>query len=266
MGVLNVTPDSFSDGGAFLAPEAALAQAERLRTEGADIVDIGGESTRPGAAPVGLQEELDRVIPVIEALATRIDAVISVDTSKPEMMREAVRAGAGFINDVYALRQPEALATVAALPVPVCLMHMQGEPRTMQLNPTYSDVVREVDEFLARRVQACLQAGIGRERILIDPGFGFGKLLAHNLSLLRGLRQLQRHALPIVAGLSRKGMIGQITGALPGERVYGSVAAALLAVQRGVRIVRVHDVRATRDVLAMLAAVNEELSGESQRG
>ena len=266
MGVVNVTPDSFSDGGAFVAPAAALSRAETLCAEGADIVDVGGESTRPGAAPVGVQQEIDRVIPIVEALVARIDAVISVDTSKAQVMREAVRAGAGLINDVYALRQPDALATAAALQVPVCLMHMQGEPGTMQDDPVYTNVVREVDEFLSQRVQACEGAGISRARILIDPGFGFGKLLAHNLSLLRGLQYLTRHDLPVVAGLSRKGMIGQVTGAAPGERVYGSVAAALLAVQRGARIVRVHDVRATRDALAMLAAVDGEHSGEPQLG
>ncbi|MDH3452168.1 MAG: dihydropteroate synthase, partial [Gammaproteobacteria bacterium] len=184
----------------------------------------------------------------------------------PQVMREAVSAGAGLINDIYALRQPDALATAAALQVPVCLMHMRGDPRTMQANPSYTDVVREVDEFLARRVSACRQAGVNSERILIDPGFGFGKLLAHNLSLLRGLRYLTRHDLPVVAGLSRKGMIGQITGAAPGSRNYGSAAAALLAVQRGASIVRVHDVRATREVLAMLAAVDGEQSGDRHFG
>lgn len=266
MGVLNVTPDSFSDGGTFAPPAAALERGARLCEEGADIVDIGGESTRPGATPVGLQQELDRVIPIVEALATRIDVVISIDTSKPEVMREAVAAGAGLINDVYALRQPEALSTAASLRVPICLMHMQGEPATMQDAPTYTDVLHEVDAFLAERIEACRSAGIADEHLLIDPGFGFGKLLAHNLSLLRGLQHLTRHALPIVAGLSRKGMIGQITGAPPGERVFGSAAAALLAVQRGASIVRVHDVRATRDVLAMLAAVNDLESGDKQLG
>jgi len=266
MGVLNVTPDSFSDGGAFPRPGAALTHAQAMCAEGADIVDVGGESTRPGAESVSVQEELDRTVPIVESLAARIDAVISVDTSKPEVMREAVNAGAGLINDVYALRQPGALTTAAALEVPVCLMHMQGEPRTMQLEPAYDDVVREVDEFLSERVSACRQAGIGAERLLIDPGFGFGKLLAHNLTLLRGLRRLTRHHLPIVVGLSRKGMIGQITGAAMSERVYGSAAAALLAVQQGANIVRVHDVRATREVLAVLAAVSAEQSGEQQLG
>jgi dihydropteroate synthase len=266
MGVLNITPDSFSDGGAFVAPEAALAHARTLREEGADIVDVGGESTRPGARAVGAQEEMDRVVPIIEALAARLDVVVSVDTSKPQVMREAVRAGAGLINDVYALRQADALSTAAALRVPVCLMHMQGEPGTMQRNPIYRDVVGEVDEFLAERVSACLQAGISAERILIDPGFGFGKLLAHNLALLKDLRYLRRHRLPIVVGLSRKGMIGQITGAEMGERAYGSAAAALLAVQQGASIVRVHDVRATREALAVLAAVSGEQSGEQHVG
>ncbi|MDH3713352.1 MAG: dihydropteroate synthase [Gammaproteobacteria bacterium] len=266
MGVLNITPDSFSDGGALLAPEAALAHAQTLCEEGADIVDVGGESTRPGALAVSAQEEMDRVVPIIEALAARLDVVVSVDTSKPQVMREAVRAGAGLINDVYALRQADALSAAAALQVPVCLMHMQGEPGTMQRNPVYTDVVREVDEFLAARVRACQQAGIGADRLLIDPGFGFGKLLAHNIALLKGLRNLMRHHLPILVGLSRKGMIGQITGAAMNERAYGSAAAALLAVQQGASIVRVHDVRATRQVLAVLAAVSEEQSGEQHFG
>ncbi len=266
MGVLNVTPDSFSDGGAYFTPAVAVSHAAELCAEGADIVDIGGESTRPRAEAVSVQEELDRVLPVIEALAARFEVVLSVDTSKPEVMREAVRAGAGLINDVYALRQPGALAAVAELAVPVCLMHMQGEPRTMQENPSYRDVVREVDEFLAQRVDACRQAGVSADRLLIDPGFGFGKLLAHNLSLLRGLQYLKRHGLPIVAGLSRKRMIGQITGAPMAERVHGSAAAALLAVQQGADIVRVHDVRATRDALAVLAAVSGELRGEHDFG
>ncbi len=255
MGILNVTPDSFSDGGRFAGFDAALTQAATLLEEGADLIDIGGESTRPGADPVALQQELDRVIPVIEALSARLDVVLSVDTSKPEVMRAAVAAGAALINDVYALRQPGAVEVAAALGVPVCLMHMLGEPRTMQRRPQYRDVVAEVDEFLAARVAACTAGGIRREAILLDPGFGFGKLLAHNLTLLRGLSRLTRHDLPVVVGLSRKRMIGEVTGAGPGERALGSAVAALLAVQQGASVVRVHDVRATREALAMLAAL-----------
>lgn len=255
MGILNVTPDSFSDGGRFLVRDAALAQARRMVEEGADIVDVGGESTRPGAADVAVEQEIARVIPVIEALAAAVDVPVSIDTSKPEVMRAAVAAGAGFINDVRALRTPGALEAAAGLGVPVCLMHMQGEPRRMQANPVYVDVVREVGDFLRERIEASIAAGIPRERILIDPGFGFGKTVTHNLELLRGLPALRELGIPILAGLSRKSMIGALLNLPVDERVHASVALALIAVQNGASIVRVHDVRATRDALRMWKAV-----------
>jgi dihydropteroate synthase len=255
MGILNVTPDSFSDGGVFLSPQKALAQALRMAEEGADIIDVGGESTRPGARPVSAREELERVLPVIEALCERIALPISIDTSKPEVMRAAVAAGAGFINDVRALRTAGALELAAQLNVPVCLMHMQGEPRTMQDNPRYDDVVREVGDFLTQRRDACLQAGIPAARIVLDPGFGFGKTLEHNLELLRGLRALQRLGAPILVGLSRKSMIGKAIGLPLERRLHASVALAVMAVQNGARIVRVHDVGPTVEALRMWAAV-----------
>jgi dihydropteroate synthase len=258
MGILNVTPDSFSDGGRFLDRAAALAQGRALVAEGADILDVGGESTRPGAAPVSVQEELDRVIPVIEALAGELPVPLSVDTSKPEVMRAAVAAGASLINDVAALRRPGALAAAAEAGVPVCLMHMQGEPGTMQREPSYRDVVTEVRNFLAARIGACEAAGIPRDRLLVDPGFGFGKTLAHNLALLRDLPALRSLGVPVLAGLSRKSMIGALLDGAPvGERLYGSLAAAVLAVERGAAIVRVHDVAPTVQALRIVAAVRE---------
>jgi dihydropteroate synthase len=255
MGILNVTPDSFSDGGFFLARDRAVAQALRMAEEGADILDVGGESTRPGAQAVSVDEELDRVIPVIEAVRAAVNIPISIDTSKPEVMRAAVTAGAGLINDVYALRQPGALATAAALQVPVCLMHMQGEPRSMQVSPVYTDVVREVRGFLAERIEACVASGIAHERLIADPGFGFGKTVAHNLELLRGLREFRTLGVPLLAGLSRKSLIGAVLGLPVGERLQPSVALALIAVQNGASIVRVHDVRATREAVRMWEAV-----------
>jgi dihydropteroate synthase len=262
MGILNVTPDSFSDGGRFASREAALSRARAMAAEGADLIDVGGESTRPGARSVSVQEELDRVIPVIEALAGDLPVPVSVDTSKPEVMRAAVAAGAGLINDVAALRRPGALAAAAALGVPVCLMHMQGEPGTMQRDPAYDDVVGEVAAFLAARVAACEGAGIGRGRLLVDPGFGFGKTLAHNLALLRGLPRLAALGLPVLAGLSRKSMIGALLGGVPVEgRLHGSVAAAVLAVERGAAVVRVHDVGPTVQALRILAAVGGDAGG-----
>ena len=255
MGILNVTPDSFSDGGVFLAPESALARARRMLDEGAAIIDVGGESTRPGARAVSAREELDRVITVIEAIARALPVPVSVDTSKPEVMRAAVAAGAGLINDVTALRAPGALETVAALKVPVCLMHMQGEPRTMQENPHYADVVHDVRAFLEARIAACVAAGIPRERILVDPGFGFGKTLEHNLELLRRLGEFAGLGAPVLAGLSRKSMIGKALGLPVEQRLHASVALALLAVQNGARIVRVHDVGPTVEALRMYAAV-----------
>ena len=252
MGILNVTPDSFSDGGRFNQLDAALRHAEAMVVAGATLIDVGGESTRPGAADVDSAQEIARVVPVIEALAARVAVPISVDTSKPEVMRAAVAAGAGLINDVRALRAEGALEAAADLRVPVCLMHMQGEPRTMQEAPHYGDVVAEVKRFLADRLLACEFAGIERKRLLVDPGFGFGKTLEHNLALLRALREFVALGVPLLAGLSRKGMIGALTGRdAPAQRVHGSVAAALLAAQRGAAILRVHDVAATRDALAV---------------
>jgi dihydropteroate synthase len=254
MGVLNVTPDSFSDGGRFDEPSRAAEQAERMVAAGAAIIDVGGESTRPGAAPVPVQVELERVIPVIERLHG-LPAVISIDTRKPEVMRAALGAGAQFVNDVAALRAPGAMAVIATGDAAVCLMHMQGEPGTMQREPRYADVVTEVKAFLAQRVHDCLAAGIARERIVIDPGFGFGKTVQHNLQLLRELRQFAALGVPLLAGLSRKSMIGALTGRGPGERLAGSVALAVLAAQRGARILRAHDVAETADALTMLRAL-----------
>lgn len=256
MGIANRTPDSFSDGGAFTNLDAALQHAEQMTREGAAIIDVGGESTRPGAQAVSIGEELERVIPLIERLARETDVPISVDTSKPEVMRAAVAAGASMINDVYALRQPGAVEAARDCHVPVCLMHMQGEPRTMQRHPHYSDVVAEVRGFLQARVRLCMQAGIPRERLLIDPGFGFGKALEHNLELLRRLRTLADLGLPLVAGLSRKSSIGKLLGGAPvGERLYGSVAAAVVAAMHGARIIRTHDVRPTVEALKVVSAV-----------
>jgi dihydropteroate synthase len=258
MGILNVTPDSFSDGGVFLSRETAVAHALQMAQEGADIIDIGGESTRPGAAPVSVQEEIDRVIPVIEALRERVSLPISIDTSKPDVMRAAVMAGAGFINDVRALRDEGALEAAAELRVPVCLMHMQGEPRTMQDSPRYQDVVAEVAAFLRARMQAAQAAGIPTERLVVDPGFGFGKSLAHNLELLHGLKKLKCLGVAILAGLSRKSMIGKALGLPVEQRLHASVALAVIAVQNGARIVRVHDVGPTVEALRMWSAVYPE--------
>ncbi len=257
MGVVNLTPDSFSDGGRYLEPAQALERALTLEAEGAAILDLGGESTRPGAAPVTEQEEIRRVLPVLERLRPRTRAILSIDTSKPEVMRAAAAAGVDLINDVYALRAPGALEAAAASGCAVCLMHMQGEPRTMQHAPHYDDVVGEVREFLAERVSACRAAGIADARIVLDPGFGFGKTLEHNLTLLRRLEALRLDGLPLLAGLSRKSMIGVLTGKPSEARVHGSVAAALIAAQSGARILRVHDVAATVDALKVLVAVTD---------
>ena len=254
MGVVNVTPDSFSDGGMFADAAQAVAHARRLIGEGADIVDIGGESTRPGSAPVPLEDELRRVMPVLEALAG-CGVPLSVDTRKPGLMRAAAAAGASMVNDINALRAPGAMEAVAASGAAVCLMHVQGDPKTMQDNPAYGDVVREVRDYLAGRVAAAEAAGIARGRIAVDPGFGFGKNLEHNLALLRSLREFRPLGVALMAGLSRKTMLGRITGRDPRERVHASVAAALLAAQNGAHIVRVHDVAATRDALAVWRAV-----------
>jgi dihydropteroate synthase len=257
MGVLNVTPDSFSDGGQTLTLDAALRRADAMVAAGAAVIDIGGESTRPGAAPVSAEEEIRRVVPVISAVAARFPVPVSVDTSKPEVMRAAVAAGAGLINDVRALQMPGALEAAVRLDVPVCLMHMQGEPDTMQQGPSYGDVVAEVAGFLRTRVASCEAAGIFRHRLLLDPGFGFGKTLTHNLTLLDGLRTIVALGPPIVVGLSRKSMIGALTGRPVAERLAGSLAAAVVAVERGAALVRVHDVAETVDALAVLAALRE---------
>lgn len=256
MGILNVTPDSFSDGGNFFAREVALVRARQMVAEGASIIDVGGESTRPGATPVPLAEELDRVIPVIEVLCRELPVPVSVDTSRPEVMCAAVAAGAGLINDVRALRTEGALEAAVRLGVPVCLMHMQGDPATMQRDPYYEDVVREVKGFLDDRVQACVAAGIARDRLLIDPGFGFGKRTLHNLLLLKHLREFTDLGLPILVGMSRKGMIGRVLDDAPvDQRLFGSVAVATIAVWQGATIARVHDVRATVDAIRMCDAV-----------
>lgn len=256
VGIINVTPDSFSDGGQFADLESAVAHGVRLAEEGADMLDVGGESTRPGAADVSVEEELRRVLPVIEQLIARTALPIAVDTSKPEVMRAAVAAGAGMINDVYALRREGAMDAAADLRVPICLMHMQGEPRSMQDAPYYDDVVGEVHRFLTDRLFACELAGIDRRKVMVDPGFGFGKDLEHNLALLRRLERFADLGSGVYAGLSRKSMIGTLTGRKdPAERAAGSVAAALIAVQRGARMVRVHDVAATVDAVKVWHAV-----------
>ena len=251
MGILNVTPDSFSDGGKFLSPQAALQQARRMLEEGADIIDVGGESTRPGAARVSADEELQRVIPVIEA----IRAELSIDTRKPDVMRAAVDAGAGMINDVSALRGDGAVATAAELAVPVCLMHMQGEPQTMQENPVYDNVVTEVRDFLFERLSVCEQAGIPRRQLIIDPGFGFGKQLSHNLQLLHELPALTACGCAVMVGVSRKSMIGAMLNTAVDDRLIGSVSLAALAVWQGASIIRAHDVMATSDAINVVHAV-----------
>jgi len=255
MGIVNVTPDSFADGGAHDTTDQAVAHALALAGQGADILDVGGESTRPGAAEVTLEEELRRVIPVIERLARETGLPISIDTSKPEVMRAAVAAGAGFINDVFALRREGAMDAAAELGVPVCLMHMQGEPGGMQEAPHYDDVVADVHSFLTQRIFSCEMAGISKKRIVIDPGFGFGKSSAHNLSLLAQLRRFTELGVPVLAGLSRKRTLGEITGRGVDERIHASVAAALIAAQNGAMILRVHDVAATLDALKVWLAV-----------
>ena len=257
MGVVNVTPDSFSDGGQHYVPAAAVQAGLRMAEEGAAIIDVGGESTRPGASPVSAADEIERVVPVIEALARRVDAIVSVDTSKPEVMREALRAGAHMINDVRALELSGALEAAAAGGAAVCVMHRQGEPSNMQLNPHYDDVVREVRAYLAERVAACLAAGIEASAICVDPGIGFGKTFEHNLELLRNLRAFTDLGAPLLIGVSRKSTIGKITGRAIGDRLAGSVSLAVLCVERGARIVRAHDVAATVDALKVAAALGE---------
>jgi len=261
-GVLNVTPDSFFDGGQLyrsgrLDIDQVLHRVEQMHSEGVDIVDVGGESTRPGAASVSEQQELDRVIPVVAAIASRFDLPTSVDTSTAKVITESVAAGATMINDVRALRREGAIEAVVAADVPVCLMHMAGEPGDMQQNPEYSEVVDDVSQFLLQRVEVCERAGIRRERMLLDPGFGFGKNLQHNIDLFKGLSKIAELGFPLLVGVSRKSMIGAILDRGVEQRMVGSVALAMLAVQRGANILRVHDIAATRDALKMLAAVSE---------
>lgn len=261
MGVLNTTPDSFSDGGSYyrdgrLSLDRVLKRAHQMLNEGADILDVGGESTRPGAEPVGEAEELDRVIPAVEALVNELGALVSVDTSSPAVIRESAKAGAGLINDVRALQRDGALAAAAHTKLPVCLMHMQGQPDTMQQRPVYDDPVEEVKAFLLERVEACARAGIDKERLLLDPGFGFGKTLEHNLALLRRLNEFEALGYPVLVGLSRKSMLGKLLGRDVSERLPGSLALAMASAERGARIIRVHDVAATRDVLDVLAALD----------
>lgn len=257
MGILNVTPDSFSDGGRYTNPHVALRQAATMVEEGADIIDIGGESTRPGASGVGEQEELDRVLPVIESVRSISDTMISVDTSKPAVMRAAVAAGASMINDVAALQAEGALVAAAELNVPVCLMHMRGQPRTMQESPNYGDVVTEVAAFLEQRIAACVAAGLDEGLIVVDPGFGFGKTHAHNVQLLANLRQLKVRGRPLLAGISRKSTLGALTGRDTEDRMPASVAAAAIAVMNDADIIRAHDVAATVDAIKVAQAVLE---------
>ena len=255
MGVLNITPDSFSDGGSYSNLAKALERAEEMVNEGAALIDVGGESTRPGAKPVSVEQELDRIIPLIEILARDFPVPISVDTSKPAVMREALQVGAGMINDVRALQEPQALEVVSKYPIPVCLMHMQGTPATMQNSPHYKDVVLEIKEFFENRLAACETAGIERNRIVIDPGFGFGKTLAQNFLLLKKLPLFHSLGVPILVGVSRKSMIGKVLDAPVGERLFGSLAAAVIAAWQGAYIIRAHDVKATVQALKMCDAI-----------
>jgi dihydropteroate synthase len=257
MGILNVTPDSFSDGGRFNNQDQALTQVAAMLSHGATIIDIGGESTRPGAPDVALSQELDRVIPVIEAINRRFDCWISIDTSKAQVMREAVNAGADLINDVRALQEPDALTVAASLDVPVCLMHMQGQPRTMQAAPQYDDLMAQVKLFFSQRIAACEQAGIKREHIILDPGFGFGKTMTHNFSMIKELKSFETFGLPILAGLSRKSMFDHLLNRAPNERLAASLAGAMLCVQQGAKIIRVHDVKETVDVIKVLQATEQ---------
>lgn len=255
MGIVNVTPDSFSDGGKYASVDSAVEHALQLIAEGADILDIGGESTRPGAEPVPLQEELRRVIPVIEALSKVTTVPLSIDTYKPEVMRASIEAGVDIVNDICALREPGALDIVANSNAGVCLMHMQGVPQIMQLNPVYNDVVAEVKQFLADRAEACLAKGIAKERILLDPGFGFGKTTAHNVALIQHLDSLNALGYPLLVGLSRKSVLGRIAGGDEQQRLHAGLAASVISVMKGAKIVRVHDVKATVDALKVVAAV-----------
>lgn len=258
MGILNITPDSFSDGNSYLTVDAAINRAQTMIAEGAAIIDVGGESTRPNAAAVSVQQELDRVLPVIEKLAQTIAVPISVDTSKPEVMQAAYAAGASMINDVRALTLPGAMATAASLNIPVCLMHMQNNPANMQVQPAYNDVVAEIKNFLAEQINAAMANGINKNRILVDPGFGFGKTLSHNLTLLRKLSEFQTLGCPILVGISRKAMVGQVLATPADDRLYGSLAAAIIAYFGGAIIVRAHDIKPTVQALQMAAAIARE--------
>lgn len=260
MAIINVTPDSFSGDGLSGSVQAAMEQAERAIQEGAKILDVGGESSRPGAESVSVKEELSRVIPVVEALS-RLGVPVSVDTVKPEVMKAAIAAGASIINDINALRSPGALEVLADSEAGICLMHMQGEPRTMQEAPTYTDVLGEVDGFLCHQLARVASAGIARERVCLDPGFGFGKALSHNLELFRGISHLKKYGLPLLVGVSRKRMLGDLTGRDITERMPAGIAAAVLAAQRGASILRVHDVAATRDALAVWSAIDHDRTG-----
>jgi len=255
MGIVNVTPDSFSDGGKFVQSDLAVEHALKLIDEGADILDIGGESTRPNAEPVGLQEELDRVLPVVEALADQVTVPLSIDTYKPAVMQAAIDAGVSIVNDIKALQETGALEVVAQSTVGICLMHMQGSPRTMQLNPFYNDVVEEVKNFLIDKASFCERAGIDKTRIVLDPGFGFGKSRSHNISLIQALSSFKDLGFPLLVGLSRKSVLGQMTGHDVDARVYASVAAAVISAMKGARILRVHDVKATVEALRVVAAI-----------
>ncbi|KKN86071.1 hypothetical protein LCGC14_0272680 [marine sediment metagenome] len=255
MGILNVTPDSFSDGGLYSRLDSALIRVEKMLEAGATLIDVGGESTRPGAAVVSVQQELERVVPVVEAIKSRFDTVVSVDTSTPEVITASAAVGAGMINDIRALRRPGALLAAAKTDLPVCLMHMQGEPQTMQKAPAYASIVHEVNAFLDERVRSCEAAGIPRNRLILDPGFGFGKTLEHNLHLFAHFDELQPRGLPILIGVSRKSMIGLALGRPVEKRLHGGVALAAIAVMKGARILRVHDVEETVDAVRMVEAV-----------
>lgn len=263
MGILNVTPDSFSDGGSYCQLDSAVKQAKTLLNQGAKIIDIGGESTRPGAPDVSLEDELDRVIPLVKALRASSDCIISIDTSKSEVMHQAIIAGADIINDVRALQELGAIEVLAQYPeVAICLMHMQGQPRTMQSNPHYDDLFADINEFFAERLGACEQAGIQSERIILDPGFGFGKTLAHNYQILNKFDVFNQFKLPVIAGLSRKSMIGNLLNRDTNERLAGSLAGALIAAQNGAKIIRVHDVQETVDVLSVWQACTKGITNE----
>ncbi|HAS6153138.1 TPA: dihydropteroate synthase [Vibrio vulnificus] len=259
MGILNVTPDSFSDGGQFNALDAALAQAERMIAAGVSIIDIGGESTRPGAPEVSLEEELKRVIPAIQAIRQKHDVWISIDTSKAEVMKQAIEAGADLINDVRALLEPGALAVAAKAQVPICLMHMQGQPRSMQHNPSYQDVLKEVGEFLEERVAACEEAGIAKELLILDPGFGFGKTIEHNYHLLAHLESFHQLGLPILAGMSRKSMVFKLLNKKPAECMVASVTCATIAAMKGAQIIRVHDVEETVEAMRVIQMMHKNI-------